>query len=84
MLLPLAIANYRGVGSGLNVSTTFTIAKLVPLGLFVVAGLGVLLSRGLPSPMHLGEAAGTGRMAAGDSRAGVRVWRFRGRAAPTR
>ena len=54
ILLPLAIANYRGVGSGLNVSTTFTIAKLVPLGIFVVAGLGVLLSRGLPGAMHLG------------------------------
>jgi APA family basic amino acid/polyamine antiporter len=60
ILLPLAIANYRGVGSGLNVSTTFTIAKLVPLGIFVVAGLGVLLSRGLPGETHLGGAVGLG------------------------
>ena len=60
MLLPLAIANYRGVGSGLNVSSTFTIAKLVPLGVFVVAGLGVLVSRGLPGAMHPSEAVGLG------------------------
>ncbi len=60
ILLPLAIANYRGVGSGLTVSTTFTIAKLVPLGIFIVAGLGVLLSRGLPGATHLGGAVGLG------------------------
>jgi basic amino acid/polyamine antiporter, APA family len=60
MLLPLAIANYRGVGSGLNVSNTFTIAKLVPLGVFVVGGLGVLVSRGLPGPMHPSGAVGLG------------------------
>jgi amino acid transporter len=60
VLLPLAIANYRGVGSGLNVSTTFTIAKLVPLGVFVVAGLGVLLTRGLPVPIHPSGAVALG------------------------
>jgi APA family basic amino acid/polyamine antiporter len=42
VLLPLAIANYRGVGFGLTVSNTFTVAKLVPLGIFVIAGIGLL------------------------------------------
>lgn len=46
MLLPLAAANYRGVGSGLGVSNAFTIAKLLPLAVFVVAGLGLLLADG--------------------------------------
>jgi basic amino acid/polyamine antiporter, APA family len=46
MILPLAVANYRGVGTGLGVSSAFTAAKLVPLSLFVIAGLGVLLTRG--------------------------------------
>jgi APA family basic amino acid/polyamine antiporter len=60
ILLPLAIVNYRGVGSGLTVSNAFTIAKLVPLGVFVVAGLGVLVSRGLPGAMHPSGAVGLG------------------------
>lgn len=38
MLLPLVVANYRGVGLGLGVSNWFTIAKLVPLSVFVLAG----------------------------------------------
>jgi amino acid transporter len=46
MILPLAVANYRGVATGLGVSSAFTVAKLVPLGFFVLAGLGVLLTRG--------------------------------------
>jgi APA family basic amino acid/polyamine antiporter len=47
MLAPLAVANYRGVGSGLNVSNAFTVAKLVPLSVFVVAGASLLLGAGL-------------------------------------
>jgi amino acid transporter len=47
MLVPLAVANYRGVGSGLNVSSAFTVAKLVPLAVFVLAGTGLLLSGGV-------------------------------------
>jgi len=43
MLLPLAVANYRGVEFGLNVSNAFTMAKLVPLTIFVVAGIGLLV-----------------------------------------
>ncbi len=42
VLLPLAIANYRGVGAGLGVSSAFTVAKLLPLTLFVVLGLALL------------------------------------------
>ncbi len=44
MIAPLAVANYRGIGTGLGVSSAFTAAKLVPLGVFVVAGIGVLLA----------------------------------------
>jgi amino acid transporter len=40
-LLPLAAANYRGVGPGIGVSTAFIVAKLIPLGLFVIAGLAL-------------------------------------------
>ena len=39
VLAPLAAANYRGVRGGVTTSTTFAAAKLVPLGIFVVAGL---------------------------------------------
>ena len=46
MVLPLAAVNYRGVGSGLGVSSAFTAAKLLPLGVFVALGLALLLSRG--------------------------------------
>lgn len=46
MILPLAAANYRGVATGLGVSSAFTAAKLVPLGLFVALGLALLLSDG--------------------------------------
>jgi APA family basic amino acid/polyamine antiporter len=59
ILLPLAIANYRGVGFGLNVSNTFTVAKLVPLGIFVIAGMGLLFGEaGGPAPQF--PAAGMG------------------------
>ncbi len=39
VLLPLAAANYRGVRGGVSTSSVFAVAKLVPLVLFVVAGL---------------------------------------------
>ncbi len=39
MLVPLAAANYRGVRGGVTTSTTFAAAKLIPLGVFVAAGL---------------------------------------------
>jgi amino acid transporter len=51
MIAPLAAANYRGIGTGLGVSSAFTTAKLIPLGVFVVAGLGVLLAGGTATPV---------------------------------
>jgi basic amino acid/polyamine antiporter, APA family len=41
----LALINYRGVRSGTQISNFFTIAKLVPLGIVIVAGAIYLLSR---------------------------------------
>jgi APA family basic amino acid/polyamine antiporter len=42
VLLPLAAANYRGIRGGVTTSSAFAAAKLVPLVLFVVAGLAVI------------------------------------------
>ena len=56
----LAAINYRGVKSGARTSNVFTVAKLVPLGLFVVAGGAFVLLRGPASP------ASTVHPAAGD------------------
>jgi amino acid transporter len=49
VLLPLAVANYRGVRGGVTTSTAFAAAKLVPLVVFVVAGLFVMGSGDLES-----------------------------------
>lgn len=47
----LAAINYRGVKSGARLSNVFTVAKLVPLGLFVMTGGAFILLRGgLASP----------------------------------
>ena len=46
----LAAINYRGVKSGARTSNVFTVAKLVPLGLFIVAGGAFILLRGSASP----------------------------------
>ena len=45
----LAAINYRGVKSGVRMSNLFTVAKLVPLGLFVVAGGIFMLLQGAPA-----------------------------------
>jgi amino acid transporter len=48
----MAAANYRGVKGGVRLSNTVTVAKLVPLAFFIVAGL-LLVSRpagGVPVP----------------------------------
>jgi amino acid transporter len=42
VLLPLAAANYRGLRGGVTTSNAFAAAKLVPLTVFVVAGLAVI------------------------------------------
>ncbi len=47
VLLPLAVANYRGVRGGVTTSTAFAVAKLVPLVAFVVTGLFVMGAGGL-------------------------------------
>ena len=50
VLLPLAAANYRGVRGGVSTSNAFAVAKLVPLALFVVAGLFVMgTGAGIPA-----------------------------------
>jgi amino acid transporter len=47
----LAAINYRGVKSGARMSNVFTVAKLVPLGLFVVAGGAFMLLRRTSAPL---------------------------------
>jgi len=47
----LAVINYRGVKSGARMSNVFTVAKLVPLGLFVIAGGAFILFRREPAPL---------------------------------
>jgi basic amino acid/polyamine antiporter, APA family len=42
VLLPLAAANYRGVRGGVSTSNAFAVGKLIPLVLFVAAGLFVM------------------------------------------
>jgi len=53
LLGALAVINYRGVKSGARMSNVFTVAKLVPLGLFVVAGGAFILSRRGAAPPAL-------------------------------
>jgi amino acid transporter len=42
VMAPLAVANVRGVASGLGVSSLFTVAKLLPLTVFMLLGLALL------------------------------------------
>ncbi len=39
VLFPLVVANYRGVRGGVWTSSAFAVAKLAPLGIFIIAGL---------------------------------------------
>jgi amino acid transporter len=51
VLLPLVVANYRGVRGGVGTSTVFAVAKLAPLAVFVLAGLFVMATGGgSPAP----------------------------------
>jgi amino acid transporter len=60
VLLPLAAANYRGVRGGVSTSTTFAVAKLLPLALFVATGLVAMGSGALDgSPPAVQAGAGT-------------------------
>lgn len=44
----LALINYRGVRAGTQVSNTFTVAKLIPLALFIIFGLTLTGSHPMP------------------------------------
>jgi APA family basic amino acid/polyamine antiporter len=46
MLASFAIVNYLGAQGGARLSSFFTVAKLIPLVVLVVAGIAFLLSRG--------------------------------------
>lgn len=60
VLLPLVVANYRGVRSGVGTSSVFAVAKLAPLAIFVVVGLFVMAGGGAPGPAPAASAdAGT-------------------------
>jgi basic amino acid/polyamine antiporter, APA family len=59
VLLPLVVANYRGVRGGVGTSTAFAVAKLAPLAVFVVGGLFVMAVGGAGSgPPQQVEASG--------------------------
>jgi len=45
MLLGLAAVNYRGARDGARLSSFFTVAKLIPLAVFVIAGSVFLIGR---------------------------------------
>lgn len=49
----LALINYRGVRAGTHVSNVFTIAKLIPLTLFIAFGLALTPVRLAPSDIPL-------------------------------
>ncbi|HSE45925.1 MAG TPA: APC family permease, partial [Gemmatimonadales bacterium] len=55
----LGILNYRGVGFGAAASNVFAVAKLVPLGLFIIAGLGVAFSSHGVQPLPIPAPAST-------------------------
>jgi amino acid transporter len=56
----LASVNYRGVSAGAQLSNVFTVAKLLPLLVFLAAGLIFLLFARPPGPSTFGAAAGMG------------------------
>ncbi|MEO8138110.1 MAG: APC family permease [Gemmatimonadota bacterium] len=55
ILVPLAAINYRGVTQGARISTVLIAAKLLPLALFVMAGVGFALGH----PVEFASAQGT-------------------------
>ena len=61
VLLPLVVANYRGVRGGVWTSTAFAVAKLAPLAIFMIAGLWAMTAGyGASAPTRATEAgAGT-------------------------
>jgi basic amino acid/polyamine antiporter, APA family len=61
VLLPLVVANYRGVRGGVWTSTAFAVAKLAPLAIFMIAGIWAMTAGyGASAPARATEAgAGT-------------------------
>jgi APA family basic amino acid/polyamine antiporter len=61
VLLPLVVANYRGLRGGVGTSSVFAVAKLAPLAVFVVGGLFVMGSgaSGSETARTVGAGAGT-------------------------
>ncbi|MDQ1347199.1 MAG: Amino acid permease [Acidobacteriota bacterium] len=62
----LALVNYRGVESGARWNNLFTVAKLLPLGLFVAAGGLFALTHAAPGVAAVAGAAGRPPASAGD------------------
>jgi APA family basic amino acid/polyamine antiporter len=50
IIVPLAALNYRGVAAGARISSILVIAKLLPLGLFLLVGLSRLATHGAVTP----------------------------------
>ena len=74
----LAVLNFRGVWFGAAASNLFAVAKLVPLGLFIIAGLVFAFSsHGVAAAADSGSAI---NLAGGDPAAGLRLRGIRGRA----
>ncbi len=54
----LAVVNYRGVRAGAGVSNFFTVAKLLPLGIVIVAGLLYIFGGHRLTPMSTAPQSG--------------------------
>ena len=73
----LTLANVRGVRTGARLSSIFAIAKLLPLSIFIVAGLAFQHTKAPPD--H--RTCGHGRLARGAAAPRLRLRRLRGRSA---
>jgi amino acid transporter len=60
LLLPLVVANYRGVRGGVWTSTAFAVAKLAPLAIFVVVGIWAMAGGQVPPAAPSATEADTG------------------------
>ena len=56
MIAPLAALNFRGVAGGARASSVLIVAKLLPLGLFLLVGLAHLVSHGAVTPAAIAPA----------------------------
>lgn len=60
MLAAFATVNYRGAQGGARLSSFFTVAKLIPLAVFLIAGTAFVLIRGPTTPAPATVVAGGG------------------------